>query len=203
MSKSGSQCPYSGANTAIGSSATEQWWPDQLNLKILHQHHPKSDPMGEDFDYAKEFKTLDLARGEAGHHRGVDHVAGLVAGRLRPLRAAHDPDGLAQRRHLPRGRRPRRRRLRTPALRTAQQLARQPKPRQGPAAALAGQAEVRPEDLVGRPDDPDRQLRPGVDGTRRPSASRAGAATSGPPRRTPTGAPRRSGSATSATPASG
>ncbi len=60
MSDSVSQCPMSGANTAMGKSATEQWWPNQLNLKILHQHSPQSDPMGEDFDYAAEFKTLDL-----------------------------------------------------------------------------------------------------------------------------------------------
>jgi catalase-peroxidase len=60
VSDSTSQCPFSGANTAIGSSATEQWWPNQLNLKILHQHPPQSDPMGEDFNYAEAFKTLDL-----------------------------------------------------------------------------------------------------------------------------------------------
>ena len=60
MSDSAKQCPFSGANTAMGSSATEQWWPNQLNLNILHQHHPKSDPMGEGFNYAEEFKSLDL-----------------------------------------------------------------------------------------------------------------------------------------------
>ena len=49
------------ANTAMGSTANEHWWPNQLNLKILHQHHPASDPMGEGFDYAAEFQTLDLA----------------------------------------------------------------------------------------------------------------------------------------------
>src|SRR5690348_18257342 len=36
------------------------WWPNQLNIEVLHQHSPLSDPMGEDFDYAKEFKSLDL-----------------------------------------------------------------------------------------------------------------------------------------------
>ena len=61
MSESKSQCPFSGANTAKGTSATEQWWPEQLNLKILHQHSADSDPMGEDFDYAAEFESLDLA----------------------------------------------------------------------------------------------------------------------------------------------
>ena len=60
MSDSVSKCPVSGANTAMGSSATEQWWPNQLKLRILHQHSSRSNPMGEDFDYAEEFKTLDL-----------------------------------------------------------------------------------------------------------------------------------------------
>ncbi len=56
-----SKCPMSGARpTTAGAHANAQWWPDQLNLKILHQHSPKSDPMGETFDYAKEFKSLDL-----------------------------------------------------------------------------------------------------------------------------------------------
>jgi catalase-peroxidase len=50
----------SGANTAIGNSATQQWWPNQLNLRILHQNSPLSDPMGQEFNYAEEFKTLDL-----------------------------------------------------------------------------------------------------------------------------------------------
>ncbi|MCY3633659.1 MAG: catalase/peroxidase HPI [bacterium] len=61
MSENASQCPFTGANTAKGTSATEQWWPEQLNLKILHQHSPDADPMGEDFDYAAEFESLDLA----------------------------------------------------------------------------------------------------------------------------------------------
>lgn len=61
MSEIANQCPFSGANTAKGTSATEQWWPEQLNLKILHQHSPDADPMGEDFNYATEFKSLDLA----------------------------------------------------------------------------------------------------------------------------------------------
>ncbi len=61
MSESANQCPFSGANTAKGTSATEQWWPEQLNLKILHQHTPQADPMDDNFDYAAEFETLDLA----------------------------------------------------------------------------------------------------------------------------------------------
>jgi catalase-peroxidase len=57
-----STCPVSsGANTRLaGSRPNEQWWPNQLNLKILHQNSPMANPMDEDFDYAEEFKTLDL-----------------------------------------------------------------------------------------------------------------------------------------------
>ncbi|WP_406671894.1 hypothetical protein, partial [Natronospira sp.] len=51
-----------GAQTRKGGRGTtnEQWWPEQLNLSILHQHTPESDPMGADFNYAEEFKKLDL-----------------------------------------------------------------------------------------------------------------------------------------------
>ena len=45
---------------ARGTIANQQWWPNQLNLKMLHQNPPASDPMGEDFNYAEAFKTLDL-----------------------------------------------------------------------------------------------------------------------------------------------
>ena len=60
MSDRASECPMSGANTAIGSSPTRQWWPNQLNLRILHQNSSLSDPMGQEFDYAEEFSALDL-----------------------------------------------------------------------------------------------------------------------------------------------
>jgi len=54
------KCPViHGAHT--GTTANQQWWPNQLKLNILHQHTPKSDPMGEEFNYAEEFKSLDLA----------------------------------------------------------------------------------------------------------------------------------------------
>ena len=46
--------------TAGGGTTNRDWWPNQLNLDILHQHSSKSNPMGEDFNYAKEFKSLDL-----------------------------------------------------------------------------------------------------------------------------------------------
>jgi len=53
----------SGANkqTLVGSPSNVNWWPNQLNLNILHQHDRKSDPMDEGFDYSEEFKKLDYA----------------------------------------------------------------------------------------------------------------------------------------------
>ena len=141
-------------------------------------------------------------RAEAGHRRGDDDVAGLVAGRLRPLRAAVHPDVVARRRHVPHRRRPGRRRQRRAALRAAQQLARQREPRQGAPVALAGQAEVRPQDLVGRPDGLRRQLRAGVDGVQDVRLRLRATRTSGSPTRS-SGAPRTRGSATSATAATG
>ncbi len=55
---SNGKCPV--PHTPFGGRSNQDWWPNQLNLKVLHQHSPLSDPMGEDFNYAKEFKTLDL-----------------------------------------------------------------------------------------------------------------------------------------------
>ena len=46
--------------TVNGGMTNLDWWPNQLNLDILRQHSSKSNPMGEDFNYAKEFKSLDL-----------------------------------------------------------------------------------------------------------------------------------------------
>jgi catalase-peroxidase len=54
---SDSKCPFTGGTRA---RTNREWWPNQLNLRILNQNSPLSDPMGEAFDYAKEFKSLDL-----------------------------------------------------------------------------------------------------------------------------------------------
>jgi catalase-peroxidase len=51
------KCPFT---TATPAHTNRDWWPNQLNLQVLHQHSSLSNPMGEDFDYAKEFKSLDL-----------------------------------------------------------------------------------------------------------------------------------------------
>ncbi len=55
---SAGKCPV--IHTAVGVRSNRDWWPEQLNLKILHQNSRLSDPMDEAFDYAKEFKKLDL-----------------------------------------------------------------------------------------------------------------------------------------------
>ena len=62
MSDNDNKCPViHGSLTSNSNSGTSNrdWWPDQLDLNILHQHDKKSDPMDEDFDYAEEFKKLD------------------------------------------------------------------------------------------------------------------------------------------------
>jgi catalase-peroxidase len=57
------KCPFSatlGASVTQGAQSNNDWWPQQLNLSILHQHAPASSPMDEDFDYASSFKQLDF-----------------------------------------------------------------------------------------------------------------------------------------------
>ena len=55
-----SKCPFNHGATAPATT-NRDWWPKQLKVDLLHQHSSKSDPMGEKFDYAKEFKSLDYA----------------------------------------------------------------------------------------------------------------------------------------------
>src|ERR1700756_3134595 len=146
-----SKCPFPAGARKARTNA--QWWPDQLNLSALHQHSSLSDPMVEDFDYAKEFKTLDLDAvmndlralmtdsqpwwpADYGHYgplfiRMAWHAAGSYRIRGGPRGALH---GRA-------------------TFRAAEQLARQRQPRQGAPPALAGEAEIRPQALLGRPAD--------------------------------------------------
>ena len=59
-----STCPVTGKTSkqeAGRGTSNRDWWPNQLNLKVLHQHSPLSNPLGEEFNYAEEFKSLDLA----------------------------------------------------------------------------------------------------------------------------------------------
>ena len=55
-----SKCPVMGGARRPTTATNADWWPNQLNLKMLHQHSPLSDPMDKGFNYAKEFKSLDL-----------------------------------------------------------------------------------------------------------------------------------------------
>ena len=96
-----SKCPVTGKTSrqvAGGGTSNRDWWPNQLNLNILHQHSPLSNPMGETFNYAEEFKKLDLNAvkqdlyalmtdsqewwpADYGHYGGLyDRLAGVVAG---------------------------------------------------------------------------------------------------------------------------
>src|SRR4029078_4279810 len=54
-----SKCPFHHASG--GGTSNKAWWPNHVPLDLLHQHSAKSNPMGTDFDYARAFKTLDLA----------------------------------------------------------------------------------------------------------------------------------------------
>ena len=55
------KCPVmSGVHQAVGSTANQHWWPNQLNLRILRQNHPQADPNGGEFNYAEEFRSLDF-----------------------------------------------------------------------------------------------------------------------------------------------
>jgi catalase-peroxidase len=54
------KCPFSGGQSTPFARLNRDWWPSQLNLKVLHQNSPLSDPMGKAFNYAEEFKSLDL-----------------------------------------------------------------------------------------------------------------------------------------------
>ena len=189
--------PAAGGEQPRAGGRTSSTWT------ILRKHPAAADPMGEDFDYAAAFAPLDLdalARdvdevlttsqdwwpADFGHYGPlVVRMAWHCAGTYRVA----DGRGGAGRRHA--------------ALRAAEQLAGQPQPRQGAPAALAGEEEVRPHDLLGRPDGLRGQPRPGDDGLhdlrlrRRPGGRLAS------PTRPSTGVPSAPGSATSATAASG
>jgi catalase-peroxidase len=81
--KSAGQCPVMHT-----SKTNRDWWPHQLDLQILHRNSALPNPMDANFDYAKEFKSLDLKA-------VIKDLQALVAGRLWPLRRADDPHGMA------------------------------------------------------------------------------------------------------------
>ncbi len=165
----GSKCPVTGrshAHPVGGGTTNRDWWPNQLNLDVLHQHSAKSNPLGESFDYAKAFKSLDLAAlkkdlrelmtksqdwwpADFGHYGPLFiRMAWHSAGTYR-TGDGRGGGGSGNQRFAPLNSWPD-----------------NVQPRQGAPAALADQAEVRPEDLLGGPDDPHRQRRPGIDGLR-------------------------------------
>jgi catalase-peroxidase len=101
-----SKCPVMGnpasanRHTVAGALSNRDWWPNQLNLQILAQNSTKTDPMGGDFDYAQEFKKLDLKVLKKDIKELM--TTRLVAGRLRHVCSVFYPHGLAQCRHLSR-----------------------------------------------------------------------------------------------------
>ena len=152
--------PSPEAHTDRRPRTNRDWWPNQVDLSVLNKPSKDSDPLGEDFDYKAAFADARRRGAQARPRPAHAHVAGLVAGRLGPLRPAVHPHVVARGRHLPHRRRPGRRRRGRPALRPPQQLAGQREPGQGPPPAAADQAEVRPQALLGRPARPRRQRRP-------------------------------------------
>ena len=189
--KSAGKCPF------INAHSNRDWWPDQLSLQGLHGNSSLSDPMDKTFDYAKEFKTLDLNAvikdlhalmtdsqdwwpADFGHYGGLFiRMAWHSAGTYR-IADGRGGAGAGQQRFAP-----------------LNSLAGQREPRQGAPAAVADQAEIRPENFLGRPHDPRRQRRPRTRWVSRRSASPAAAPMCGSPRSS-TGVLKARGSATSA-----
>ncbi len=149
--KTAGQCPFSQAHS------NREWWPDQLSLAALHTNSSLSDPMGKEFNYAKEFKTLDLKavikdlRGlmtnsqewwpaDFGHYGGLMiRMAWHSAGTYR-IADGRGGAGGGQQRFAP-----------------LNSLAGQRQPRQSAPAAVADQAEIRPQAFLGGPHGAGRQ----------------------------------------------
>ena len=76
-----SKCPVvGGVGGGRGGRSNWHWWPEQLDIQVLHGKSSLSDPMGEAFDYAKEFESLDLNAVVKDLHALMTDFAGLVAG---------------------------------------------------------------------------------------------------------------------------
>ena len=70
----------------VEGGTNQDWWPNQLNLKILRKHQSVANPMDADFDYAAAFSSVDLDELTRDVDAVLTDLAGLVARRLRPLR---------------------------------------------------------------------------------------------------------------------
>ena len=159
------ECPVvPGRVHPTAGDANSEWWPRRLNLKILAKNPAVSNPMGEDFNYAEAFNSLDLAAvkrdiaevltdskdwwpADFGHYGPLMiRMAWHSAGTYR-ISDGRGGAGAGQQRFAP---------LNSWPDNVSLDKAR--------PAAMAGQEEVRPEALVGRPHRPHRQRRPGVDG---------------------------------------
>ena len=119
----GGKCPVMHAQATLGVNSNRDWWPNQLNLKILHQQSDLSNPMDEAFSYREAFKKLDYDALKKDLTALMDGQPGLVACRLWALWWAFHPHGLAQRGHLSHQRRARRWRNGHATVCPAQQLA--------------------------------------------------------------------------------
>ncbi len=165
--QSEASCPFSGGALQTRTGRRRK------QCRLVAQPAQPQDPSPELIAVRSHGPGVQLCRGvqdpgpacrRQGPPCADDGLAGLVARGLRPLRPVFHPHGLAQRGHVPHRRRPRRRGFRDAALRAAEQLARQRKSRQGAPPVMADQAEVRPENLLGRPDGPGRHRGHGIDG---------------------------------------
>ena len=161
------KCPVmqeSRRRSAASAKSHREWWPNHLNLQVLQQNSPESNPMGEKFSYAEEFKKLDLGAlkkdidavmttsqewwpADYGHYGPLFvRMAWHSAGTYR-IADGRGGAGAGAQRFAPLNSWPDNVSL-----------------EQGPPLALADQAEVRPEDFLGRSVGLRRELRVGVDG---------------------------------------
>ena len=87
MSESENPAVPSPTPKATRPMSNQDWWPNQLDLEVLHQHPNQSNPLGGDFDYAEAFAPLDVEALKKDLIELMTDLAGVVARRLRTLRS--------------------------------------------------------------------------------------------------------------------